>query len=303
MIELEHVTKHYGNFAALDDVSFCAHPGRITGFLGPNGAGKSTAMRILVGLTSPDHGTATVGQYPYIDIPSPARHVGVLLDASAQHAGRTGREVLILSTIALGLPTARAEEMLTLVGLKGAADRRVGAYSLGMRQRLGIANALIGDPSVLVLDEPANGLDPSGIRWMRSLLRDYATEGGTVLLSSHLLNEVELIADDIILIHRGQIAACGSKAELLATTGTFVRAESPGELSAVLDRTGIRATVAPDGGVHTDADPLHVGRVTAAAGVVLTELRPRQGTGLEEIFMQMTAEDDPASPRAEGAAR
>ena len=213
MITLEHVSKSYGGFTAVDDVSFTALPGRVTGFLGPNGAGKSTSMRIMVGLTLADHGTATIGGHKYADIPNPGRHVGVLLDASAQHAGRTGREVLALSALTMGLPESRVEEMLELVGLSETESRRrVRNYSLGMRQRLGIANALMADPSVLILDEPANGLDPAGIHWMRSLLRGYAQRGGTVLLSSHLLHEVEMIADEMVLIGRGRIVAQGTKA-------------------------------------------------------------------------------------------
>ena len=292
MITLERVSKSYGGFTAVDDVSFTALPGRVTGFLGPNGAGKSTSMRIMVGLTHPDHGTATIGGHKYADIPNPGRHVGVLLDASAQHAGRTGREVLALSALTMGLPDKRVDEMLELVGLSETeAKRRVRNYSLGMRQRLGIANALMADPSVLILDEPANGLDPAGIHWMRSLLRGYAQRGGTVLLSSHLLHEVEMIADEMVLIGRGRIVAQGTKAELLQTTGTFVRAEHPQKLAAALAEAGIKPWPSCDGGLRTESDPLDVGRVAAAAGVVLAELRPADGAGLEELFLELTADD------------
>ena len=292
MITLEHVTKSYGGFTAVDDVSFTALPGRVTGFLGPNGAGKSTSMRIMVGLTHAERGTALIGGHRYADIPNPGRHVGVLLDASAQHAGRTGREVLALSALTMGLPESRVDEMLGLVGLTEAeAKRRVRNYSLGMRQRLGIANALMADPSVLILDEPANGLDPAGIHWMRSLLRGYAQRGGTVLLSSHLLHEVEMIADDIVLIGRGRIVAHGTKAELLQTSGTFARAEHPQKLAAALSEAGIKATPSGDGGVRAECDPVDVGRAAATAGVVLVELRPADGAGLEELFLELTAED------------
>lgn len=292
MITLEHVSKSYGGFTAVDDVSFTALPGRVTGFLGPNGAGKSTSMRIMVGLTHPDHGTATIGGHKYADIPNPGRHVGVLLDASAQHAGRTGREVLALSALTMGLAESRVDEMLHLVGLSETeAKRRVRNYSLGMRQRLGIANALMADPSVLILDEPANGLDPAGIHWMRSLLRSYAERGGTVLLSSHLLHEVEMIADEMVLIGRGRIVAQGTKAELLQTHGTFVRAEHPQKLAAVLAEAGIKASPSGDGGLRTDTDPVDVGRAAAAAGVVLVELRSAEGAGLEELFLELTADD------------
>jgi ABC-2 type transport system ATP-binding protein len=292
MIKFEGVSKTYGGFKAVDDVSFEAKAGRVTGFLGPNGAGKSTSMRIMVGLTPPDRGSSTIGGLKYADIPNPGRHVGVLLDASAQHAGRTGREVLALSALTMGLPMKKVDEMLTLVGLTdNESSRRIKNYSLGMRQRLGIANALIGDPSVLILDEPANGLDPAGIHWMRSLLRGYAERGGTVLLSSHLLHEVEVIADDMVLIGRGKIVAHGTKAELLQTAGTFVRAESPEKISAALAEAGIKASPSGDGGFRAEVDPIVIGRVAAAASVVLVELRPADGAGLEELFLELTADD------------
>jgi ABC-2 type transport system ATP-binding protein len=293
MIRLEGITKTYGRFTAVDDVSFVARSGRVTGFLGPNGAGKSTSMRIMVGLTPADRGTATIGGHRYADIPNPGRHVGVLLDASAQHAGRTGREVLALAALTMGLPDSRVDEMLELVGLNETeAKRRVRNYSLGMRQRLGIASALMADPSVLILDEPANGLDPAGIHWMRSLLRGYAQRGGTVLLSSHLLHEVEMIADDMVLIGRGKIVAEGTKAELLQTKGTFVRGEVPEKLQSALEEAGIASVPSGyGGGLRTESEPIEVGRAAAAAGVVLTELRPAEGAGLEELFLELTADD------------
>ena len=244
MITVDRLTRTYGGFKAVDDISFVAQPGRVTGFLGPNGAGKTTTMRIMVGLTAPTHGTVTIGGHAYKDIPNPGTHVGVLLDASAQHAGRTGREVLTIGARTMGLPDSRVEEMLALVSLTGPeASRRVRNYSLGMRQRLGIAHALLGDPQVLILDEPANGLDPAGIRWMRGLLKGYAERGGTVLLSSHLLNEVQLIADDIIMIGRGRIVAQGTPESLLQDSGTFVRAVEADQLAAALAEAGIAATV------------------------------------------------------------
>jgi ABC-2 type transport system ATP-binding protein len=301
VIRLEHVTKTYGGFTAVDDVSFTALPGRVTGFLGPNGAGKSTSMRIMVGLTHADRGTATIGGHRYADIPNPGRHVGVLLDASAQHAGRTGREVLALSALTMGLPESRVEEMLAMVGLSETeAKRRVRNYSLGMRQRLGIANALMADPSVLILDEPANGLDPAGIHWMRSLLRGYAQRGGTVLLSSHLLHEVEMIADEMVLIGRGRIVAQGTKAELLRTSGTFAKAEHQQKLAAALSEAGIKAVPSGDGGLRAECDPVDVGRAAATAGVVLLELRPADGAGLEELFLELTADDARETVTTEG---
>ncbi|HOT58022.1 MAG TPA: ATP-binding cassette domain-containing protein, partial [Ornithinibacter sp.] len=204
MITVSSLTKTYGGFTAVDDVSFTAQTGRVTGFLGPNGAGKSTTMRIMVGLTPASTGTALIDGRRFVDLPNPGAEVGVLLDASAQHAGRTGREILTIAQRTMGLPKARVQDMLELVSLTDEeADRRVRNYSLGMRQRLGIGTALLGDPHVLILDEPANGLDPAGIRWMRDLLRGYADRGGTVLLSSHLLHEIEVIADDLVVIGNG----------------------------------------------------------------------------------------------------
>ncbi len=292
MITLENVTKRYGQFTAVNDVSFVAQQGRVTGFLGPNGAGKSTSMRIMVGLTPQNGGRALIGGHLYSQIPNPARHVGVLLDASAQHAGRTGREVLRLSAETMGVGRARVEEMLELVGLSGTeAKRRVRNYSLGMRQRLGIANALMGDPSILILDEPVNGLDPAGIHWMRGLLRNFAAQGGTVLLSSHLLHEVEMIADDMVLIGRGKIVAQGTKAELLQTRGTYVKPEDPAALRTALQASGIEAVPSGDGGFRAEAEPVDIGRAAAAAGVVLVELKPAEGAGLEEMFLQLTADD------------
>jgi ABC-2 type transport system ATP-binding protein len=291
MITIERLTKSYASMTAVDDVSFTAAPGRVTGFLGPNGAGKSTTMRMVVGLTRPTSGTATVLGRRFADLPNPGREVGVLLDASAQHAGRTGREILALTQQLMGLPARRVGELLDLVSLTpGEADRRVQDYSLGMRQRLGIAAALIGDPQVLILDEPANGLDPAGIRWMRDLLRGYADAGGTVLLSSHLLHEIEVIADDLVVIGNGKIVASGSKEELLAAAGTLVRSTSPRDLAHALERAGIPSTLAGDGSVRTDADPARVGAVALTAGIALTELRSAEGTGLEDMFLSLTAD-------------
>ncbi|MBG0821170.1 ATP-binding cassette domain-containing protein [Planomonospora sp. ID91781] len=215
MIEFNRVGKSYGGVRALDDVSFTVGAGSITGFLGPNGAGKSTAMRILAGLSRPSSGAATVLGRPYAELDRPGSQVGVLLDAGAQHPGRTGREVLTLGAMMLGLPSSRVDEVLDLVGLTGQEARhRVGGYSLGMRQRLGVGHALLGRPRVLVLDEPANGLDPQGIRWMRGLLRGLAEAGCAILLSSHLLHEVEQVADRIVMIGRGRVLAQGTLAEL-----------------------------------------------------------------------------------------
>ncbi len=298
MITIDSLTKRYGRFTAVDDVTFTASPGRVTGFLGPNGAGKSTTMRVMVGLTPPTAGGVTINGRRYADLPNPGFEVGVLLDASAQHAGRTGREILTIAQRTMGLPKLRVEEMLDRVSLtESEAGRRVRNYSLGMRQRLGIATALIGEPQVLILDEPANGLDPAGIRWMRDLLRSYADQGGTVLLSSHLLHEIEVIADDLVLIGNGRIVAQGTKAELLHAAGTVVRSAAPATLSASLEAAGVANTLTPDGSVRTTADPERVGQVALAAGVALTELRSADGAGLEEMFLELTAES-----QREGAA-
>ncbi|GGD17216.1 ABC transporter ATP-binding protein [Nocardioides daphniae] len=290
MITVNALTKRYGGFLAVDDVSFTAQPGRVTGFLGPNGAGKSTSMRVMVGLTPPTTGEALVNGRRFTDLPNPGREVGVLLDASAQHAGRTGRDILKVAALTMGLPLGRVDVMLAKVGLnEEEATRRVRHYSLGMRQRLGIAAALLGDPQVLILDEPANGLDPAGIRWMRDLLRTFADDGGTVLLSSHLLHEIEVIADDLVLIGNGRVVAQGTKAELLAAAGTVVRGSDVEALATAMKAAGLHVTRTPDHALHTDASPDMVGRVALSAGVALTELRSADGAGLEEMFLELTA--------------
>ncbi len=293
MIAIERVTKRYGGFTAVDDVSFTAQPGRVTGFLGPNGAGKSTTLRVLTGLTPADSGSTAIGGRRYTDFPNPGRHVGVLLDASAQHGGRTGREILAVGAATMGLPQQRVDEMLALVGLtEQEAKRRLKNYSLGMRQRLGIAHALLGDPSVLVLDEPANGLDPAGIHWMRQMLGYFASRGGTVLLSSHLLHEVEQIADDLVMIGHGRVVAQGALRDLLTTQGAYAAAASADGQRALADAlTRAGHDVRPHGsGLSTEADPAEVGRLALEAQVALMELRPAEGAGLEELFLQLTAD-------------
>jgi ABC-2 type transport system ATP-binding protein len=216
MIEVENLSKRYGSVAAVSDVTFRCAPGTVTGFVGPNGAGKSTTLRMICGLAEPSSGRATVLGSPYRAIPNPGRHVGVLLDASALHGGRTGEETLTVAAMTLGVGAERVAAVLEDVGLAGKpARKRVRTYSLGMRQRLGIAHALLGEPEVLILDEPANGLDPQGIIWMRRLLRDFADRAGTVLLSSHLLREVEKIADQLVVIGEGRVVAQGAADDLL----------------------------------------------------------------------------------------
>jgi ABC-2 type transport system ATP-binding protein len=290
MIRVENLTKDYRGVRAVDDVSFECAAGTVTGFLGPNGAGKSTTLRVLTGLTLPTAGSATIGGVRYHDIPNPGTQVGVLLDASAQHAGRTGREVLALGAATMGLRQTRVDEMLDLVSLTPSeAKRRVRNYSLGMRQRLGLAHALLGEPQVLILDEPANGLDPAGIHWMRSLLRTFADRGGTVLLSSHLLHEMQIIADDLIVIGKGKIVAQGSKDELLKGSGTFVRALDPAALLTALEAAGVEAS-RKDEGFHVERSAEDVAKVAADAGVVLVEIRESSAGGLEEMFLELTSE-------------
>lgn len=273
----------------VSDVSFRCEPGTVTGFLGPNGAGKTTTMRMLVGLSTPDAGHCSVLDRDYHAIPNPGRHVGVLLDAAAQHPGRSGREALVISAQLMGVPDSRVDELLTLVGLdRSAAKKRVRQYSLGMRQRLGLANALLGDPQVLILDEPANGLDPEGIRWMRGLLRDFADRGGTVFLSSHLLSEVEAVADRLLIIGQGKIVADGTRDELLSGTGVTVRATDSQELYAALHAAELTFRELDPGTYIVDADAEAVGRAALNGGVVLTHLAPSEGAGLEQLFFQLT---------------
>jgi ABC-2 type transport system ATP-binding protein len=305
LIEATSLTKRYGERAAVQDISFTCAPRTITGFLGPNGAGKSTTLKMLCGLARPTSGGSTVLGRPYAEIPNPGRHAGVLIDASAAHEGRRGRETLALSAQLLGVPDTRVDEMLELVDLDaGAARMRVGQYSLGMRQRLGIANALLGDPQVLILDEPANGLDPMGMRWMRALLRDFASRGGTVLLSSHLLHEVEAIADHFVIIAGGRIVAQGTPQDLVGGhAGTRVRSADDHALRRALRSHSIEVTTADDGALLADASAEAVSDIALAAGVAVRDLRAT-GDDLEQLFFQLTENgageqhrtDAPAAP-------
>ncbi|MBA2361079.1 MAG: ABC transporter ATP-binding protein [Actinobacteria bacterium] len=290
MIEVDRLTKRFGKTVAVEDLSFRVAPARVTGFLGPNGAGKTTTLKVMLGLTRPSAGSAAIGGRLYRDLDDPIRKVGAVLETSNYHPGRSGRNHLRVLAAAAGLPRSRVEEVLELVAMKDSAKRRVKGYSLGMRQRLGLAAALLGDPEVLVLDEPANGLDPAGIRWLRDLLRSLADQGRTVLVSSHLLAEMEQIADDVVVIHRGKFVAQASTAELAARATTRVRVRSPqserlGELLV-----GRGATVeATDGGVLAvrEASPEQVGEVAAANAIVLHELVSETAT-LEETFLELT---------------
>jgi ABC-2 type transport system ATP-binding protein len=292
MIEAEKLTKRFGGRAVVEDVTFRCEPGTVTGFLGPNGAGKTTTMRMICGFSTPDSGSAGVLGSSYRALPNPGRRVGVLLDASAQHGGRRGREALAISAMTMGVDEKRVDDLLGLVGLeKSAARKRVRQYSLGMRQRLGIANALIGEPEVLILDEPANGLDPEGMRWMRGLLRDFAERGGTVLLSSHLLHEVDAIADRLVIIGSGKIVAEGSKEELLSHAGTLVRADDGEALGRALASADLEAREADGGGFLVDAEPRAVGAAAQGGGVALVHLAPAGDAGLEQLFFDLTTDN------------
>jgi ABC-2 type transport system ATP-binding protein len=294
MIDVHHLVKRYGRRTVVDDVSFHCRSGTVTGFLGPNGAGKSTTLRMMTGLTPPTCGDVTIDGQPYSAHPNPGRVVGVMLDASAQHPGRTGIETLRLAGRLLGVPRRWSDDMLERVGLGGAGGRRVGEYSLGMRQRLGIGTALLGDPAVLVLDEPANGMDPEGIRWMRHLLREFAAGGGTALLSSHLLGEVQATVDRLVVIDAGRVVADDDLRTLLAGRGTTVRGLDPGALAAALVAAGLAVEHRDDGTLRVDADAESVGRAAVAAGQVVLELR--DGAALEDLFFELTALIPPTPP-------
>src|SRR4051794_29617568 len=310
MIQANELTKRLGGRTVVSDVTFRCEPGTVTGFLGPNGAGKTTTMRMLVGLSEPDSGHARILGARYRDLPNPGRRVGILLDSSAQHTGRRGREALAVSAHVMGVPAQRVDALLELVSLdETAARRRVGKYSLGMRQRLGFAHALLGDPEVLILDEPANGLDPEGMRWMRGLLRGFAVRGGTVLLSSHLLAEVEAVADRLMIIGGGRIRAQGTRAELLTESRTIVEADDLAGLDAAMQRAGLAAHAADGDRRLVEAEPHVVARAALAGGVVLHRLAPAEDAGLERLFFELTAgggspqspPTDPVRPELQGA--
>ena len=288
MIEVQGLSKRFGKTQAVADLSFRVEPGTITGFLGPNGAGKSTTLRSILGLVHPDAGRAIVLGVPYPTLDRPLHRVGAVLEASEVHPGRSGRNHLRVQAAAAGLPRTRVEEVLALVELTAAAKRRVKGYSLGMRQRLGLASALLGDPEVLVLDEPANGLDPAGIRWLRDLLRSLAAEGRTILVSSHVLAEVAQTVDRVVIIHRGRLIRQASIGEVLAGAqgGTRVRTPDAERFRTLL--TGAGGSVAEaDGAFVVDLAPERVGELAAANGVVLHELTVEHAT-LEEVFLELT---------------
>ncbi len=289
-IEIEHLTKRYGREVVVDDLTFTVTPGRVTGFLGPNGAGKSTTMKILLGLASADSGHAHIGGTRYRNLEEPARAVGVVLEPNAFHPGRSGRNHLRILADGAGIPAARVEALLETIGLTHAADRHVGGYSLGMRQRLGIAAALLGDPPVLVLDEPGNGLDPQGIRWLRDLLRERAAAGGTVFVSSHLLTEVEHLADEVVVLRQGRLVATGALATL-QKAGTSVRTPLPDQLTAILRAAGATVHTGSEGElVVRGATISDIGDRACAATIPLHELTPQAGS-LEELFLDWTSND------------
>ena len=289
MIEVERLTKRFGSTLAVDNLSFSVAPGTITGFLGPNGAGKSTTLRSILGLVHPNAGSTAVLGKPYRELERPLERVGAVLETSDAHPGRSGRNHLRVLAAAAGLPRSRVDEVLALVELTGAARRRVKGYSLGMRQRLGLAAALLGDPEVLVLDEPANGLDPQGIRWLRDLLRSFARDGRTVLVSSHVLAEVAQTVDEVVIIHRGRLVRHATMAEVeaMAAGSTRVRSPEAKRLASLLTQAGFDARSLGDGTLAATATPEQVGELAAAHGIVLHELTVERAT-LEEVFLELT---------------
>ena len=291
MIEASGLIKRYGAKVAVDDLSFTVRPGVVTGFLGPNGSGKSTTMRLLLGLDRPDAGGSTINGKAYRDLPAPLREVGALLEARAVHTGRSARNHLLAMAATHGIPRRRVDELIGMVGLDQVAGKRVGGFSLGMGQRLGIAAALLGDPAVLLLDEPVNGLDPEGILWIRNLLKALAAEGRTVFVSSHLMSEMALTATEVIVVGRGKLIISGSVSEVIsrATGGAvLVRTAQAERLAALLAGDGHTSSqLSPDTLLVTGADSAAVGLVAAGASIPLIELTPQQAT-LEEAFMEIT---------------
>lgn len=292
-IEVTGLSKRFGPVTAVDDLSFTVEPGRVTGFLGPNGAGKTTTLRVLVGLVRATAGTATFGGTAYRDLPRPLETVGAALDANF-HPGRTAKHHLGVYATAAGIPKARVPAVLEQVGLSEFAGRRVGGYSLGMRQRLSLAYTLLGDPGVLVLDEPINGLDPEGIKWIRGFLQRLAREGRTVLVSSHLLSEVQQSVDDVVIITRGRLVKSGplSSLELEVAPRTVVESPDPLRLAAALDQAGLEYTEGRHGFIVEEPDPGRVGHAAFLGGVELSSLH-RLKSGLEDSFLSLVGEGSP----------
>jgi len=305
MIEARNLVKRYGSTMAVNDLSFSIRPGMVTGFLGPNGAGKTTTMRMILGLDAPTQGSVTVGGRSYRDLPAPMREVGALLDAKALHGGRRARDHLLCLAHSNGIPRRRVDEVLRIAGLEGVARRRAKGFSLGMGQRLGIASALLGDPAVLIFDEPVNGLDPDGIVWVRTLMRTLAAEGRTVLVSSHLMSEMALTAGHLLVIGKGRLIADTSVEEFVRSSSrqsVHVRSPQAAELAARCRQAGaaVRAGTDPDVIEITGMDSAEVGRLAAAHGIVLSELIPVRAS-LEEAFMELTR--DSVEYQAAGATR
>jgi ABC-2 type transport system ATP-binding protein len=301
-VEVSHLSKSFGAVRAVDDLSFTVRAGRVTGFLGPNGAGKTTTLRMLLGLVRPSTGTATIGGRRYGELARPGRVVGAALESASFHPGRTGLDHLRVYAPQVGVPDARAREVLALVGLADVGDRRVGGYSLGMRQRLALATTLLGDPPVLLLDEPANGLDPEGIRWLRVFLRALAAEGRTVLVSSHVLSEVEQTVDDVVIIARGRLVHASSLRDLagLARARVLVASPDAAGLAALVTRAGWTLAGPQHGGEAEvlDVAAAAVGAAAHAAGLELHQLATRD-VGLEDVFLGLTGEGGagvPATP-------
>jgi ABC-2 type transport system ATP-binding protein len=293
IIAIQNLTKDFGPVRAVDDLSFDIEEGKVVGFLGPNGSGKTTTLRSLVGLVAPTSGTATINGVPYAALRDPLRQIGVMLEA-ASHPARSARNHLRVLAAEGGIPLSRADEMLDLVDLGGAARRRAGGFSLGMTQRLGLAGALLGDPQVLVLDEPANGLDPEGIRWLRDFLRGLAAEGRTVLLSSHVLSEVAQTVDEVVVINHGKLITHSPLAELSRGAGPRVRARSPQrhQLAAALAARGYdHWQDGPEGLVIAGATPEEIGQLAFDQGAVLYEIAA-ETTNLEEVFFDLTNTPD-----------
>ncbi|MFD6189614.1 ABC transporter ATP-binding protein [Streptomyces sp. NPDC060275] len=304
MIEVRGLTKRYGEVLAVDDLNFSVRPGEVTGFLGPNGAGKSTTMRMILGLDAPTSGTATISGRPVAEHPVPIRAVGALLDASAVLASRSAYHHLLALAASNGFRRGRVDAVLEEVGLSGVARRAAGTYSLGMRQRLGIAGALLGDPPVLVLDEPLNGLDPEGIVWIRRLMRRMAAEGRAVMVSSHLMSEVELTVDHLVVVGRGRLIADTGMADFIASVAhqeVVVRTPQAGLFAGRLATAGAAVRMLEqDELVVSGLDAAHIGALAAATGVELHELAPRQ-TSLEEAFMELTRDSVEYATEGEAA--
>lgn len=289
LLEVDRLTKRYGDHAVVEDLTFTVPPGRVTGFLGPNGSGKSTTMKVMLDLAAADAGTCTIGGVRYRDLDDPARTVGVILESDAFHPARSGRNHLRILADATGVAHSRVDDMLEQIGLTDAANRRVGAYSLGMRQRLGLAAALLGQPQVLILDEPGNGLDPQGTRTLRDLLRAHVANGGTVLVSSHVLAEVEHLADDVVVINRGRLVTHGVLADL-QHAASLVRTREPERLAAVLESAGATTQPQNTNALVVRGMPIdEIGDRAFTNGIGLNELSPYAGS-LEELFLDWTSE-------------